>query len=131
VNWLPIPSHTLTISLHNNIFAHQHLSMFFILSFAYTGIEFWNGPSGPIHFRPIRDCGSDRIRLWSNPCSFRALPRSGPTVGRSSLSPKIGLCRPVLCGPVVRTGPSRGLCGTVDRTVTRTNFLSIIWFLNN
>jgi hypothetical protein len=47
----------------------------------YIYIEFWNGLFGSIRLGPTRDCGLDRGKT-------RALPRSGPTMGRSSLYPK-------------------------------------------
>jgi hypothetical protein len=78
-------------------------------------VEFWNRLSGPIHFGPIRDSGLDGTGPCPNLCPSRALPRSGSTVGWSSLHPKPDRVDPSRANPwtwsdrPVDRGPDRDL----------------------
>jgi hypothetical protein len=60
------------------------------------------GPDGPTRLRPDRNRGPDRG-------PYHVLPRSGPTVGRSSLHPEMDRADPSCADPwtVNRTGPDR------------------------
>jgi hypothetical protein len=74
------------------------------LSVSLSGLK-WTGRSNPFRTGPWP---------WPDRRPFCALPRSGPTVGQSSLHPNMDRANPSRADPW--TGLDRGPCGTVDRT---------------